>query len=207
VPRIDAPTVAEHRARQRRAILDAARSHLAATGTAPSLAAVGAAAGLARSSVYLYFSSREDLMAAVVDEVLPQWASAVAAEVAAAPTPGEKVWAYVRSNVELFHSSEQAVATALTEVVEPTLLAGPMAAFHAELQEPLLAALRESGEPYPEVVAELVGSLTVKVTHSTAGASAPLTADQTLALLRRLLAGYLGLPEEQPEEQPVGEGR
>ncbi len=193
MPRIDAPTVAEHRARQRRAMLDAARSHLASTGAVPSLAEVGAIAGLARSSVYQYFSSRDDLMAAVVHEVLPDWSRRVASAVDEAGTPGEKVWAYVRANVKLFHSEEQAVATALTDVVEPSVLAGPMAQFHAELQVPLLAALRAMGEPHPEVVAELVGSLTVKVTHSTAGQDRPLPEGETLALLRRLLAGYLDL--------------
>lgn len=203
MPRIDAPTVAEHRARQRRAILDAARSHLAEHRAAPSLAEVGAAAGLARSSVYQYFGSREALMAEVVDEVLPDWSRRVSDAVAAAATPGEKVWAYVRANVDLFHSAEQAVATALTEVVEPGLLAGPMARFHDELQLPLLAALRELGEPYPEVVAEIVGSLTVKVTHSTAGQERPLPARETLALLRRLLSGYLDLGDDEAGAGPA----
>ena len=52
MPRITAPTVAEHHAKQRRALLDAARDLLAETGAEPSMAAVARRAGLARSSIY-----------------------------------------------------------------------------------------------------------------------------------------------------------
>ena len=58
MPRIDAPTVAEHHAQRRAALLAAAEELLAEQGVeAVTPAAVGARAGLARSSVYQYFSS------------------------------------------------------------------------------------------------------------------------------------------------------
>jgi AcrR family transcriptional regulator len=196
VPRISAATVAEHRERQERALLDAARALLAETGEAPSLAAVGTRAGLARSSVYQYFASRDDLLAAVVADVFPDWAGQVSARVEAASTPGERIWAYVCANVDLFASSEQAVARALASVVEPRLLKAPMEAFHARLQEPLLAALTDLGESRPRLVAELVDSMVVSVSRSMApgdGDAEPLDRDSALALLGRLLSGYLGL--------------
>ena len=156
MPRINAATVAEHRALQRRAVLDAARDLLAETGQAPSLAEVGKRAGLARSSVYEYARSRDDLMAAVVADVFPGWADRIRTAIAQAPTPAEKVWAYVESNVAFFSGSEQRVARALGSVVDPAILHGPMQEFHTALQEPLREALRDLGDPAPDAVADLV---------------------------------------------------
>ena len=196
MPRIQAPTVAEHRARQRRAILDAARTHLAEAGTAPSLAQVGARAGLARSSVYEYFASREDLLAGVVADVFPDWAGQVIGAVEAAPTPGEKVWAYAEANMRLFAGSEQAVARALTSVVDPALLAEPMTRFHASLQRPLVAALRAHGESQPQLMADIIDSIVVRASRDV-WHSNPRTAQRrlraALRLVGSLLQPYLGL--------------
>jgi AcrR family transcriptional regulator len=202
VPRIQAPTVAEHRARQRRAILDAALAHLAENGTAPSLADVGARAGLARSSVYEYFSSRDNLLAEVIADVFPAWAARIIEAVETAPTPGEQVWAYVKVNMELFAGSEQAVARALTNVVDPAVLATPMTRFHESLQEPLLTALRAHGESQPDVMADIIGSMVVRASRdvwSPNKRTARHRLKASLALLRSLLGPYLRLAPDTPD--------
>ena len=196
MPRIDAPTVAEHHARQRRSLLDAARSLLAETGQAPSMAAVARRAGLARSSVYQYFDSPEGLLHAVVGDVFPDWADQVRARVEAAGVPGDRVWAYVEANIALFASSEQAVAQALARVVDPQVLRGPMQEFHVRLQGPLREALADLGEPEAAAMAELIDAMIVhasRVTGTDHAASAGGGGDpeQALALLRRLVGGYL----------------
>ncbi|MEV6691450.1 TetR family transcriptional regulator [Micromonospora sp. NPDC051196] len=196
MPRIQAASVAEHHARQRRALLDAARALLAETAQAPSMAAVGRRAGLARTSVYQYFASAEELLAAVVADVFPAWAGQVLARVLAAPTPATRVWAYVVANVDLFASSEQAVARALTQVVEPRVLQGPMEEFHAQLQGPLRQALADFGEPEPETMAGLIDSLIVRASQEVGSTTRTQPAEirvATVARLRRLLGPYLGL--------------
>ncbi len=196
MPRINAATVAEHRARQRRAVLDAARDLLAETGTAPSLAEVGRRAGLARSSVYEYARSRDDLMADVVADVFPAWADRIRSAIDAAPTPADKVWAYVESNVAFFTGAEQRVARALGAVVDPAILHGPLSEFHRTLQEPLRDALRELGEPEPAVVADLVDAMLLSATktlRTSAHADATGSA-AALGPLRRVLGPYLGRP-------------
>ncbi len=198
MPRINAATVAEHRALQRRAVLDAARDLLADTGQAPSLAEVGKRAGLARSSVYEYARSRDDLMAAVVADVFPGWADRIRTAIAQAPTPAEKVWAYVESNVAFFSGSEQRVARALGSVVDPAILHGPMQEFHTALQEPLREALRDLGDPAPDAVADLVDAMLLSATSQLRGAQHPEVGiddrEAALAPLRRVLGPYLGLP-------------
>ncbi|GGM40001.1 TetR/AcrR family transcriptional regulator [Promicromonospora citrea] len=199
MPRITAATVAEHRQNQRRAVLEAARSLLAETGQAPSLAAVGKRAGLARTSVYEYARSREDLLAAVVADVFPDWTRRIRSAIDAAPTPGEKVWAYVESNVAFFGGSEQAVARALGSVVEPAVLRGPMQDFHTALQEPLRDALRELGDPDPDTTADIVDAMLLSATQEIRGRQREATTQEreaALAPLRRLLGPYLGLPQD-----------
>jgi len=197
VPRIDAPTVAEHHDRQHRALLDAARALLAETGDAPSMAEVGRRAGLARSSVYQYFSSPEALLHGVVADVFPDWATQVRERVEATATPGGKVWAYIEANVDLFASSEQAVAAALTRVVDPSVLRGPMREFHAQLQVPLRDALTALGEPEVASMAETIDALIVQAARadgdSVLCAGGDVQRAQVLSRLRRLIGGYLAL--------------
>ena len=97
VPRIAANTVAEHRTRQRAALLRAAEDLLREGGyDALSFGALAARTGLARPSVYKYFVSRDDLVAAVCEEVLPQWLARITETMARARTPRGKLTAYVR---------------------------------------------------------------------------------------------------------------
>lgn len=199
MPRINAATLAEHRRIQRKAVLDAARDLLAETGQAPSLAEVGKRAGLARSSVYEYARSKEDLMAAVVADVFPDWARRIGSAIDTARTAGEKVWAYVESNVAFFAGSEQTVARALGSVVDPAILRGPMQEFHTALQEPLREALRELGEADPEAMADIVDAMLLSATKDVRARqrqSTPAEREEVLSLLRRLLGPFLQLPHD-----------
>jgi len=196
MPRIDAPTVAEHRAQQRRALLDAARAILAETGRAPAMGEVGRRAGLARTSVYQYFASADELLAGVVADLFPAWVRSVLDHIEAANSPGERVWAYVEANVRLFASEEQAVAGALTRIVDPRVLQPPMKRFHVELQTPLRTALEQMGEAEPDAMAQTVDALIMHASHELGdlpGDERRAMSAQALSRLRRLLAGYLAL--------------
>lgn len=193
MPRIQAATVAEHRALQEEALLRAARDLLAETGEAPSLAEVGARAGLARSSVYQYYGSREDLLAAVVAQVFPAWLERVESRVAAAASPPDRLMAYVEVNVRLFTGPDQAVARALMRAVDPAVLQPPMTRFHESLQESLRAALAALGEPDPATMADIVDSAILRAVRDVPGAGCDGAAgdhEEALAVLRRLLLPY-----------------
>ena len=201
MPRIQAPTVVEHQAQQRRVLLDAARALLTETGEVPRMGEVGRRAGLARSSVYQYFGSADELLAAVVADVFPEWAGMVLDRVASAATPGARVWAYIEANVDLFAGSQQAVAQALMRTVHPQVLHPPMKDFHVQLQTPLREALTELGEPEPEAMADHIDQLIVQASRHldpTDGDIASGERERALARLRRLLGGYLGLPVAGP---------
>ena len=158
MPKIQAPTVVEHRAAQRAALLDAARDLLSQgpATAAPGLADVAQRAGLARSSVYSYFSSREDLLDAVVADTFPRWSHYVRERMSRARTPGAKVLAYVDANVHLVARGDHALAMTLASMARTDALASSTRQMHDELRTPLVAALREHGSTDPERTAELV---------------------------------------------------
>jgi len=167
VPKIQAATVVEHRAAQRAALLDAARTLLSAGpgASVPSLADVAERAGLARSSVYSYFSSREDLFDALVGDTFPRWSSYVRERMARQRTPGGKVLAYVDANVHLVARGDHALAMTLAAVARADALATSTRALDDELRVPLVAALREHGSGDAERTAELIQALVFAVSR------------------------------------------
>lgn len=82
MPRIRAASIGEHKAQTRRALLDAARDLIDEAGTAEiPLGEVALAAGVGRTTFYEYFSDRDDVIAALVEEQLPRVVSELIASV------------------------------------------------------------------------------------------------------------------------------
>jgi AcrR family transcriptional regulator len=157
VPRISEPTVAEHRARQLRTLLDAARALVAEEGIeALSLAALARRVGVSRPGLYEYFRSRDDLVAAIVEEELPRWASLVAGSLDSADGLAGKVGAYVRAQLEVMTDGRHAAAVALVEHALAEPAREKIREGHAQLLRPLVTALAEGGVPEPELRAELI---------------------------------------------------
>src|SRR5690606_28408530 len=74
MPKISAPTVAEHRAAQRAALVQAGEAVLIESGLgAVRPGAVCERAGLSRSSFYDYFSTRDDLLVAIAIDAMERW--------------------------------------------------------------------------------------------------------------------------------------
>lgn len=160
MPRIEAATVAEHRAARERALLDAAATLLKAEPERlPSLAEVGELAGLSRSSVYVYFASRDDLLQALLRDSFPRWQDTVDRAVAAAGSPSERVLAFVRANLQLVADGEHALAQALSIVVPSEDLERRSREFHDMLLAPVVDALVELGHDDVETLSVLINGL------------------------------------------------
>ena len=72
MPRIRADSIDEHKALTRRALLDAAKALIAEAGTAEvPPGEVALAAGVGRTTLYEYFTDRDDLIATLVEDELP----------------------------------------------------------------------------------------------------------------------------------------
>ncbi|WP_182881545.1 TetR/AcrR family transcriptional regulator [Microbispora sp. H10949] len=157
MPRISAATVADHRANQHAALLDAAREILAAEGVhALSPAAVGARIGLARSSVYRYFASTADILAQLVEDAFPRWSARLRAAVAPAGGPlPDRIRAYGRAALDFVGSPDYALIPALQAIGLPQECRIRVEELHGELTAPLADALREAGMDHPALRADL----------------------------------------------------
>lgn len=193
MPKISAATVVEHRARQRQALLDAAA--LLVTTSDPgalSLRAVAEEAGVSRTSVYDYFPSVGELLAALALSRFPAWTERLEVAVARARTPATKVAAYVRETLALMESGEHRLAMALgdLEVSDETRLR--LAELHVALVEPLrtaVAAGRPDGAADVDVLVPLVhGTLNAAMQLVDAGADPRRVGRTTTAFLARAIA-------------------
>src|SRR5690606_13648557 len=114
MPRIAAPTVAEHRARQRDALLAAARDLLIDGGYQRlSFTALAARSGLARPTIYSYFRSRDDLVVALVEAEFPQVAAETQRAVSRATAPRDQVAAFVRAQLRVARQRRYRIVHAL----------------------------------------------------------------------------------------------
>lgn len=159
MPKISAATVVEHRAQQERLILDAAHAILEETGDVTSMREVAERAGLARSSVYHYFDSREALLNALVQDVFPKWTERVTNAMAAEPELSERIIAYAVTNVQLVQEGAHAVGAALAALSPGEALNEQATQMHRAIQEPLIETLIELEVNDPEGLGELINSV------------------------------------------------
>lgn len=146
MPRITAPTLAEHRD-LRHASLMAAGAELMQSGGAQAvtMSAVASRAGLSRTAVYEYFPSTADLLAAVLAERMRDWIDHVTSLIAPEHSPEAAIRAYVRISLTMIHdgSHEIMVLLAAETLSAPTRrLLGDL---HAQLAAPLEGAFATMG--------------------------------------------------------------
>ncbi|MGC4892325.1 TetR/AcrR family transcriptional regulator [Micromonospora sp. DT31] len=189
MPKIQAATVAEHRAAQRAALLEAARALLSQRpDQIPSLADVARQAGLARSSAYSYFRSRTDMFDELVADTFPRWSAYVEKRMSEAGTPGRKVLAYVEANLHLVARGDHALARALATAGNSEVLAASSRLLHERLEAPLRAALAEHGAGDPSRMAEVVQSIVFALSRMI---ESGLGLTEATGLARELLTPYV----------------
>lgn len=194
MPKISAPTVAEHRENQHKQVLDASLRYIVEhEGQVPTLAEVAKDVGLARSSVYQYVSSRSDIVAQLLVMLMEEWAEAVresmadvereffgaeianqgsADAIASLDTEGKKslasakLTAYVRTTLELFtDGSRHAMMVAAQN--EPSVFADAKVMCAHNIMRPVLVKiLMKAG--LPEGQAEAYSQLVDSATHRAA---------------------------------------
>lgn len=160
MPQIDAPTVAEHRANQMSALLDAAEEVLLADGyDGLTFGAIGIRAGLARNSVYRYFESRDDVVAAVCERELPQWLSTITTAMDAEKALPGRVDAFVRTQFGLVSAGRHRLARVLQSAPLGPDVRRRINALAYEPAVLLQVELERHGDPAPELTAMLVQGL------------------------------------------------
>jgi AcrR family transcriptional regulator len=101
MPRIRASSIPEHKALTRRQILDATRDLIRETGTADlDLAELTAIAGIGRTTLYEYFRDRDDLIASLVEEELPEVIADLTSRSSVAEPPDQRLLRLAELTVE-----------------------------------------------------------------------------------------------------------
>lgn len=160
MPRISAPTLAEHRRRQREALLGAATEILVTQGAAAvTPAAVGAAAGLARSSVYQYFGSGAAIVAAVIEDAFPRSNELMRLALTGLSEPVEIMDAYVRETLRQAAEGAHRPAVALRTATLPAECRARLDELHREQIAPLFTALQGLDVPDPMIRGRLIGGV------------------------------------------------
>ncbi len=159
MPRIEAPTVAEHNVMRRRQVIEAAADELRDGGVVGfTPAAVAKRAGLARSSMYQYYPSTDALLGAAITTLLQRSRDRMVAAVDTADTPAERVTAYIRAAMADARDGHGA-ALEVSGVAMPEVCREGVRALHNQLREPLVSALRDGQAPDPGTLAILVQGL------------------------------------------------
>jgi len=149
VPRITAPTVAEHRD-QRRADLVAAGQELLVTkgSDAVTMTAVAARAGLSRTTVYEYFTSTDELVAVVLSDQMVPWQEALRQRLHAAPPETgdlDTVRIYVEVAMGLVADGHHSLVVLLTMDTLTEDVRHRLSAAHAAVAAPVGKALAQIG--------------------------------------------------------------
>lgn len=157
MPRISAPTVAEHRERITAAIIAAAREVLIDKGYAEmKLGEVAGKANVARTSIYDYFVNRDDVLLAVLEQDIPVWEKAVEASVTKASAPRERVAAYVEALIGIAADGGMELAAVLRQSDLSKFVIKSLTEMVKGLVAPLVAALKDLGQEAPDVTAMMV---------------------------------------------------
>ena len=165
MPKITAPSVAEHVATQEAAVFEAAVGLFLERGyDQVSLADIAAAVGLARNSLYRYFPDKAHIMVRWFRTELPVQVG-IAAEALGGGAPlEERFRRYVDAQLDYAATPAHALIASLVEVI-PTLDAQVRLEFmasHRDLLAPLDDALGRAGvEDAVErsMIADLIGGL------------------------------------------------
>ena len=170
MPRISAATVAEHRLAQRKALLKAAAELVVSEGAAAvTPTSVAERAGMARTSVYDYFPSREDLLVAVALDAFEQWGRDLIAYLDGVPAGLPRLRRYIDATMGMAADGRHMLATAFGGIELSPESAREIAAMHDGLQGPLVDVITEAGFDDPVADAPYVQALisagVVRVAH------------------------------------------
>jgi AcrR family transcriptional regulator len=146
MPRIEAPTVAEHHAARAAELSRLAVEIVETEGAAAlSLAELARRAGLSRPSLYSYFRSRDDLVTTICEQAVTVWSQEVIASMNTETDPLLRLRAFVTAQLEAAAASKHQAAFALLDSGLSHEGRKRVMAAHAPLQAALRHAVEEIG--------------------------------------------------------------
>lgn len=163
MPKISAATVAEHRAAQRSSLVRAGEDILSDAGLAGfSPGTVAERAGLARSSFYDYFATKDDLLVAIAINAMERWDAAMEAALRGVTPGAEQLRALVDATMSMTADRKHSIAGVIRDAdLSPSRMEDLMA-LHDAVLRPVARVLEDLDTPAsasPSVVALVHGVL------------------------------------------------
>lgn len=144
MPKVQAPTVAEHRRRMLSEVFRAFEERICELGyDAVTLAEIAKAVGIARTAMYNYFPDKQALLLAYTAHEMDEFFSSLRLELSRVDDPLEKLDVYVRAQVAYFSSHHLPPGPALRSVLSAAAYR-EMHVYAALLEETLTAILDEA---------------------------------------------------------------
>ena len=145
-PRIQAATVVEQRQMRQRQLIDAALSIALESGAANiTVAAVAKRAGLARSSIYEYFSSSADLIADLVIEELALYQKRLAHAVKGTEDPYQHIELWIAEALQYVVDGRHMLIKSLNAAAIPEFRRDEISQGHRNLMTTISAPLQKIG--------------------------------------------------------------
>jgi AcrR family transcriptional regulator len=181
MPRIDAPTLAEHREQRRDALLEAATTVMRESGTV-TMSAVAERTGLSRTAVYEYYRSSADLIADVLVDELAAWIDHLAEAIDGIADPRERLVTWIRAALAYVEDGRHALVRAAGDATLPPVRRAQVQTLHRDLAAPVYVALREIGVTDAERLASYVwGVVEAATRHIESGRAADDEVDAAIA--------------------------
>ncbi|MDP4905640.1 MAG: TetR/AcrR family transcriptional regulator [Candidatus Nanopelagicales bacterium] len=181
MPRIDAPTLAEHREQRRDALLEAATTVMRESGTV-TMSAVAERTGLSRTAVYEYYRSSADLIADVLVDELAAWIDHLAEAIDGIADPRERLVTWIRAALAYVEDGRHALVRAAGDATLPPVRRAQVQTLHRDLAAPVYVALREIGVTDAERIASYVwGVVEAATRHIESGRAADDEVDAAIA--------------------------
>ena len=145
-PKIQEATVVEQRQMRQRQLIDAALSIALESGAANiTVAAVAKRAGLARSSMYEYFSSSADLIADLVIEELALYQKRLAQAVRGTEDPYQHIELWITEALQYVVDGRHMLIKSLNAAAIPEFRRDEISQGHRNLMTTISAPLQEIG--------------------------------------------------------------
>ena len=145
-PKIQAATIVEQRAMRQRQLIDAALAIALESGAASiTVGAVAQRAGLARSSIYEYFSSSADLIADLVIEELALYQKRLSHAVIGTQDPYQHIELWIAEALQYVVDGRHMLVKSLNAATIPEFRRDEISQGHRNLMTTISAPLQEIG--------------------------------------------------------------
>jgi AcrR family transcriptional regulator len=157
MPKITAGTVAEHREMQRATLVRLAEEILTEDGyDSLTFGVLAERADLSRPSVYSYFKSKDDILLAVCEAVLPRFFRRIDRAMALARSPQAQLVAFVRAQLQAAADGEHVIAQAVDRVPLSSETLARIGELHERFAPNIVAVIAMLGHRHPELIGQLV---------------------------------------------------